>query len=298
MSAQDRFYEIDFTNDNNVETLLYQIVDNPIADAWFNIVQAALLKSDCQISNNQWIHNTSGSDINLLWGRMKTLVDDLNTGCYGQLPQLSMPAKFDANVDHSELLNYLHLQFHKFTNQENKYSKEYTPLVELNIIIHKIEAVLQAGPMSCGFYLEWDHFLAAPRVINIKDTSWYQHWTVEEQFGDMKLGYHTVGKNLEMCYKDNDVNLVQSKMVCPQKTISSEVVLLFDNRIRNKTRNTELLKIGAWLDNNNLAQYVDITEPCNSAIGRPLLGKLVGVYTPTDISRILSLGRVSAVRLL
>ena len=39
MSTQDRFYEIDFTDGNNIETLRYQIIDSPVANAWWNIVE-------------------------------------------------------------------------------------------------------------------------------------------------------------------------------------------------------------------------------------------------------------------
>ena len=53
-----------------------------------------------------------------------------------------------------------------------------------------------------------------------------------------------------------------------------------------------------WIETNNLTQYIDMLKPYNCAIGQPLLGKLVGTYTPLDIDRILGLGQVGAVRLL
>jgi hypothetical protein len=221
MSKPDRFYEIDFTDDSNVETLRYQIIDSPVADAWWNLVQNAVASPDCRISDNQWIHNAPTDTIDALWQRMKTLVDKLNTGLYGQLPHLDMPAQFDPTIDHSELLNYLHLQFHEFSERKQDQTTDYTPINELNVLIHKIEAVLQQGPMSCGFYLDWQFSTAAPRVIDIEDMELYQHWTVTRKFGDMLLGYHTIGKNLWMCYKDNDTELVKSGMFRQQQTISN-----------------------------------------------------------------------------
>ena len=298
MSKPDRFYEIDFTNGSDVETLRYQIIDSPIADAWCNIVQGALSEEYHRISGNQWIQKAPTDTINLLWGRMKLLVDEINTGNYGHTEQLFMPAKFDPSIDHSKLLNYLHLQFHKFAEQKKKYSKEYTPLHELNLIIHKIEAVLQNKSMACGFHLEWEYSTKVPNVIDIENMDWYQHWTSDVQFGDMKLGYHTVGKNLWMCYRDNDIDLVQTGMVRPQKTISSEVTLIFGNRIQHYNKNNNFLLMCRWLEDNNLNQHVDMTKPYNRAVGQPLLGKLMGTYTPADISRILGFGRVGAVRLL
>ena len=104
MSKPDRFYEIDFTNGSDVETLRYQIIDSPIADAWCNIVQGALSDSNYQISDNQWIQGAPDENIDTLWERMKILVDDLNTGRYGQMTQLSMPAKFDSNINHSDIV--------------------------------------------------------------------------------------------------------------------------------------------------------------------------------------------------
>jgi hypothetical protein len=297
MSKKDRFYEIDFTDGSNVETLRYQIVNSPIADAWWNIVEGALSASNCHVSDNQWIQKAPSDTIDLLWGRMKTLVDELNTGHYEKMPQLVMPAEFELNVNYSELLNYLHLQFHKFTdNSEQKTA--YTPLSELNLIIHKIEAVLQNKSMACGFHLEWEYSPTALKLVNIENMDWYQHWTLDGRFGDMTLGYHTIGKNLWMCYRDNDVNLVQTGMVRPQKTISSEVNLLFGNRIQHNNTNRNFLRMCKWMEDNNLNQYVDMTKPYNRAVGQPLLGKLVGINTLVDVSRILSLGRVGAVRLL
>ena len=59
-----------------------------------NIVQGALSDSNYQISDNQWVQGAPDEDIDTLWERMKILVDDLNTGRYGQMTRLSMPAKF------------------------------------------------------------------------------------------------------------------------------------------------------------------------------------------------------------
>jgi hypothetical protein len=304
MSRQDRFYEIDFTNGSDVETLRYQLVDNPVADVWYNIVEGALSTSNCHIASNQWIQKAPNDSIDSLWCRMKTLVDDLNTGRYGQMTQLFMPAKFDPNVDHSDLLNYLHLQFHKFGEQGQNHSKDNNPLIELNFIIHNIESVLQNGPMSCGFHLEWSYSTTIPRVIDIEDMNLYKCWTLSRKFGDMTLGYHTIGKNLWMCYKDNDVDLVKSGMVRPQRTISSEVNLIFRGDVRRRwkdvhhtAKNNDFLRMCKWMESNNLTQYVDMSKPYNCAIGQPLLGRLISSYTYTDIGRILSLGRVSAVRL-
>lgn len=303
MFEKDRFYEIDFTNGSNVETLRYQLVDSPIVDAWCKLVQGALLASNGQVSDNQWIQKAPDDTIELMWKRMKTLVDDLNTGRYGIRPELFMPSTFDPNVNHSELLNYLHLQFHKFAEQTH--STEYNPILELNPLIHNIEASLQGGPMSCGFHLEWDYSESVPRVIDIEDMSWYRYWTSSRKFGDMTLGYHTVGKNLWMCYKDHDVNLVRSKMVRPQRTISSEVNLIFKSDrqqrwsdVHRAAKNNNFLRMCKWMETNNLTQYIDMTKPYNCAIGQPLLGKLVGKYTAADIGRVLNLGQVGSVRLL
>lgn len=298
MSTQDRFYEIDFTNGSDVKTLRYQIIDSPIADIWCNIVQGALVSTDCHISNNQWIHNAPNDTIHSLWERMKLLVEELNTGLHGQLPQLAMPAQYDPNIDYSEILNYLHLQFHEFSEQEQNHTTDYTPVSELNVLIHKIEAVLQQGPMSCGFYLDWQFSTASPRVINIEDMELYQHWTPVRTFGDMMLGYHTIGKNLWMCYKDNDTDLVRSGMFRQQQTISNEVNLIFRSDLKRYNKNNNFLFLCKWLEDNKLTQYVDMSKPYNCAIGEPLLGKLTGTYTPADIGGILSLGRVGMVRLL
>jgi hypothetical protein len=87
-------------------------------------------------------------------------------------------------------------------------------------------------------------------------------------------------------------------MIRPQKTISSEVNLIFRSDTHHTTEHTNFLRMCNWLKNNNLDQYVDMTNPHNCAIGQPLLGTLLGTYGPADINRILSLGQVGAARLL
>ena len=108
-----------------------------------------------------------------------------------------------------------------------------------------------------------------------------------------------------MCYKDHDVDLVRSGMVRPQRTISSEVNLIFKSDrpqqwsdIHRAAKNNNFLRMYNWMEDNKLTQYIDMTKPYNCAIGQPLLGKLVGNYTVADIERILNLGQVVSVRLL
>jgi hypothetical protein len=88
-------------------------------------------------------------------------------------------------------------------------------------------------------------------------------------------------------------------MVRPQQTISNEVVLLFRGGPRVVGGVDGIVKkIHKWVEENDLGQYVDMTQPYNNVAGRPLVGKIVGNYTRNDINEIFELGRVSAVRLI
>jgi len=305
----NKFYEIDFTDGTRTETLRYQICDNPVSRIWLDRVRWHLALPNCHIFDNQWMTTFPTLEkVSAMWRRMKHLVDEANSGQYIQVPYIDMPAEFDPSIDNRPMLNYLHYQFHKFEEELVGQVVVYDPLQELNVVIHKIEAMvdrvgdLENSLLSCGFFLHGDRMQSADGgdyTVPIEDPELYKYWNYDDEFGDLVLGYHTVGKNIHHCWIDNDIELVKIGMVRPQRTISNEVVLLFRGGPRVVGGVDGIVKkINTWVEENDLGQYVDMTQPYNKVAGRPLVGKIVGNYTRNDINEIFELGRVSAVRLI
>lgn len=304
----NKFYEIDFTNGEKTETLRYQIADTPVSRIWLDRVRWHLALPDCHVFSNQWMTTYPTLEkVNALWRNMKRLVDEANSGKYIKVPYIDMPADFDQSIDNRPLLNYLHYQFHKFEEELEGKIIGYDPLQELNVEIHRLEAMIdkignnEQCLLSCGFFLHGDRMRSATGgdyVVPIEDPELYKYWNYDDEFGDLVLGYHTVGKNIHHCWMDNDIELIRTGMIRPQQTISNEVVLLFRGGPRVVGGVDGIVKkIHKWVEDNDLRQYVDMTQPYNNVAGRPLIGKIVGNYTRDDVNAILELGRVSKTRL-
>jgi len=314
MGMLNKFYEIDFTDGTRIETLRYQIVDTPVAELWLDRVRWHLALPDCHIFANQWIVTLPTLEkVQSMWRNMKKLVDEANSGQYIQVSYIDMEPEFNPKADNRKILNYLHLQFHQFEEELRGKIVGYDPLQELNVEIHRIEAMLDraldnsgliAGDVSCGFFLHGSAHTApisGTHTVPIDDMSLYQYWQHNTTFGDLLLGYHTVGKNLEHCWRDGDIDLVKTGMLRPQQTVSNEVVLAFrGNDVPSGAREwkKEVDAIQQWVKDNDLAQYVDMSQPYHNISGRPLLGRIVGDYTIEEINEIFELGRIKTVRLI
>ena len=305
----DKFYEIDFGNNSGVkETLRYQIADTPVSRIWLDRVRWHLALPDCHVFENQWMTTyPSLEKIQNLWRLMKRLVDEANSGEFIQVDYIDMPPEFDPDIDSRPILNYLHFEFHRFEEMLAGKMVGYDPLIQLNVEIHKLEAMIsrindqKTSLLSCGFFLHGNRMnslTGGDYVVPISDPSLYQYWNYDDDFGDLVLGYHTVGKNIHHCWIDNDQDLIRRGFVRPQTTISNEVVLLFRGNDRY-VGGCELTvkQIHQWIRDNDLEQHVDLSRPEHNVAGRPFLGHIVGNYSRDDINNIFEIGRVTGVRL-
>jgi hypothetical protein len=305
----DKFYEIDFTDGEVTKTLRFQIADTPIAEKWLERVRWVMAQPDCHIFENQWIASAPTKEkIKAIWKGMKKLVDEANSGEYIQVDFIDMPEEFDESRDNRQILNYLHYEFHRFEEELDGLIVGYDPLIRLNVDIHILEAMIDnyGGDISAGFFLHASPaagIVTGTHVEEITDPSLYEYFLHDVSFGDLLLGYHTVGKNIYHCFVDNDVELVKKNMIRPQRTISNEVVLSFSERNREPypgASKMHLEEVKKWVHDNELDEYVDMSLPENQAVARPLLGQLVNrdEVTYTEVNEILELGKVSAVRLI
>ena len=287
----DKRYCISFVNEQgDVKKLVYRIVDTPIAALWIGRVRRVKSKPNCYVFGNQWAtYIPSLEKIDALWQKMKRLVDETNSGKYIQVGFIDMPDEFDPHVDQQELLNFLHYTFHKFEEEAATQVKTYDPLMQLNVEIHKLEQLVKTyklnqtqdkSLLACGFFLTDGHMdkIAIPSELYLP---WWNH---SAQFGDMVLGYHTVGKNIQHCYQDNDVELIKSGFLRPQKELGNEVLLMFPATYHPNSANKVALAIKQWVADNQLESYVDMSLPENQVSAQPLIGRIEGEYTRQEIS--------------
>jgi hypothetical protein len=142
--------------------------------------------------------------------------------------------------------------------------------------------------MNCTFFLTTNtrHLLPNPGISTIPvKTEWYPYWNHSHDYGDMLLGYHTVGKNIMHCWHDNDVDLIKKEMLRPQRHIGNEVLLMFRGTpLKTDEALHHVTQIHQWVRDNNLEEYVDLSLPEHNVSGQPLLGKIEGTYSRQEIS--------------
>ena len=306
MNFLNTFYEIDFASENKVTTLTYQIVDTPVSQIWLDRVRWIMQVPDYSVFENQWANVLPDStEITSLWKTMKHLVDETNSKQYVDVEFIDMPTTIDLSVDNRDMLNYLHHIFHMHIEKVGQSHRTYNPLVHLNTHIHRLEKIVQNLSdgyntlVNYSFFLHGDaskSSIYGDHTIPIVDKTLYQYWNHSDKFGDLLLGYHTIGKNIHHCFLDNDIALVKSNGVRPQTTIGNEVILQFRKGHTDIDKN--LKNIQQWVEDNNLVSYIDMSAIENQLVGLPLLGRIQGEYSIEEISNLFKTSKVTTTRLI
>jgi len=286
-------YQIFFSDNIQEELIEYKIIDSPVSRIWLECVNYHLQSGNCTIYKNQSIKNVPNQKkIIELWNSIFTTIDNLN----------SIAKKKVIDIDKSKiknnnsLLNYLHTRFHEIhDNLSDDCMQNY--LEDLNKNIH----ILQDSQNSQFIYATFFLTSNKPQIkYNISDLNLYKYFNYENiEFGDLVLGYGTVGKNLYDSYKNNDIEVVKNGLIRPQKTIDSEVVLNFFNYDINSISSisSKISNLTKWVNHNNLQEFIDINLAQHRIVRQPLLGRLIGNYTFNDINEIFSLGKISRVNI-
>tara|TARA_Y100000389_G_scaffold140446_1_gene138280 strand:+ start:3023 stop:3931 length:909 start_codon:yes stop_codon:yes gene_type:complete len=262
----------------------FDLVESPVVDTWKEI----LLNSknyDCPLEFSQRTINT---DIQALSDELSEIISTLRNEFNFLLPNWS---GLDGETYNQSELNSLHEQFHK---QEDELSREelqqttgdqkqlFLNLNRLNKTIHGIEAA-SANNQYAICSLSWSHVKnipgGDPRVKITEEMrkcfiSVPEDASIPEKFtAYLELGYHTIGKNVRMCYHDNDAELIRDSLNSPQLKISSEFCICVRDIIFAE-EGIEVLnpKINDWLEENNLTSLVDMEAPENKYNLAPLLG--------------------------
>jgi len=292
-SFTDKRYCISFANEQgDTKQLVYCIADTPVAALWMDRVRSVKSKPNCHVFGNQWAtYIPTLEKIDALWKIMKRLVDETNSGEFIKVDFIDMPEQFDHTIDQQPLLNFLHYEFHRFEESVAGQTKTYDPLIQLNVEIHKLEQLVKTyklnqsvdkSLLACGFFLTAGHM----DTVAIPSDLYLPWWNHSIQFGDLVLGYHTVGKNIQHCYQDNDIDLIKAGFLRPQKELGNEVLLMFPATYNPGSAEHQCGRIKQWVKDNQLESYVDMTLPENNVASMPLVGRIEGTYTREEISNL------------
>jgi len=221
--------QIDLTNDScSVYTLEFQLLDIEIADKWSQELEA-VLRSGIAIDDPERFYCFPGTKFTKQYviSYINLLVDTINEYSPGLVV-------FQATDDiDQDTLNYLHSVFEKYhglydkQNENEFYSrapiKVQDALADLNIWVHRYES-LNYFPR---FVVTWRE---KPERKKFDDSD-YRHFSLYEEWGDLRINYCEIGKSLYDLYRDND-RYISPEAFLPQDYYSCDFTVRFSDRTK------------------------------------------------------------------
>jgi len=183
----------------------------------------------------------------------------------------------------NDKLNKLHILFEDNVNKyimDNREDEEYRDQLErLNSLIHQCESVTLSSRVYQVFRLDLCD------DIPLEELSDEEHLQkTHPSFGTVEMDLGIIGKDLQSCYRTDDVNLLKEKKLNPSYLFSPWLSTNFvthdgEDEIRYKD----------WCEKNNIIQYgYDYTEPKHK-MGKLVLGDWEDRYLYSTVSRVLKI---------
>jgi hypothetical protein len=213
-----KLLEVTFIDDQDHEHCInFSILDSDLANRWAELVKQGYTDNAKHIHSS--LANVSVKSIPRLHARLNSVIENINNQSQFNLPTYDSVAEIDATV-----LNDLHEKFEEYGVQiENLHNN----FIDLNELIHACEDVIKPQNtdslpvMHCQFdFYPQDSF----NPILEQDKIFLE---TEFKWGNIYLGYNTLGKDwLKVCL-DNDVEVIKRDMVKPQKRFAAETFINF-----------------------------------------------------------------------
>ena len=307
------YFYITFRNrkTRDTKTLRWVLCKNPVTYSWAKQVkeQAGHLRFT-QLSFPSIIDEIEISK------KIKSIVYSLND-LGANLPVWEVTETIDQSK-----LNRLHEAFHKFEDRvsgrvdKSKFIQRTNEVLNLfqslNRNIHILEGFLNdkkthLSPNNSGKHATHSYCVVqATGKKNICNKTIIDDHIREKYFLNSRasnynipclyLGYATIGKNLNHCYYDNDTDIVKQKLLSPQEYIKSEFCISLnscelpgEDTVTLEEKHIQHLKsVSQWVVENDLHNYVDLTDPKNVYSGQPLLGKMEETMSKEELYFLLS----------
>ncbi len=272
-------------NEGDRKAFTYQLSESAAAKKFIQVTSEALKFADNYPHGFSFGHRPSLADLELRVERMNELIAQINREAIVTIEgELVAASKLS-----QERLNYLHLRFHEFMEQledKNLNNITTTALKELNILIHQIEQNRSA--LDSPVFTQYLIFLLRKTKDIAMSEEDHLAKTLELHYGDLMLGYCTIGKSLFHCYKDQDLELIKSKMVRDQEIIRTEVVCTFPQKDDDRDKAAqETTKFYQWCEQNQVREYgYDYRLPIHRP-GNVPLGRLIQDYDYDQVGEIL-----------
>lgn len=279
--------------------LTYNLQDNSLTPKWLDVVKArkqetpqSTLKS--LISGSTFpreplelkIQNRTADDLPKLMEKLNSIASEINLYYDQPLPLFNSTKE----IDHT-ILNYLHSEFERYGERHAQISQfgyrnligdpnkfpgtafrqEFHQLwLDLNQWIHITESsMLTADFPNFSCLIQYTPFVEQGDTITNEDKLFLSH---DYRWGQLYLGYNTLGKDYMHAYDDDDKRVITNDQVKVQKYLSSEVWLNFSkDYLDAETKEYELRFWNWWKTLGNNYPMVNLSE---LALGRYYLGQI------------------------
>lgn len=244
--------------------LLYNLYETDLVRRW-----VALTKQN-QADPEKFIHtnftNISYSKISTVRQKMTECIQRINS-----LYDEPLPLYEDVEELSTPELNYLHEEFERYGDKwDNAELRE--DFLLLNELIHLHEDLLfDKKDIFPNMALLYDYY---PQGLHLPILERDKIWcTPLKQWGELYLGYNTLGKDWTKIYKDNDLEVIERNQVRPQERFAAEAWLNFGPDSKGTWEYQELEE---WYLNlpEDLQKKVPIDNLNKLTFGRFKLGKL------------------------
>lgn len=213
--------------DGKLLQLVYWLQPNSLREKWLNEVKTYLAKDNTYL--NLKISNKNCLHLNELKEKINSIVKNINDAY-----KYDILIPLDGTGDISrEKLNNLHEKFEEY-GEESDYNTGSLYLgedihncwLDLNEWIHITETAMETGEDDFPNYsaLVTVYPPYPGRKLEEKDKLFLN---TEFSWGQLYLGYNTLGKDYVSAFLDNDVRVITNRQVKIQERYSSEVWLCF-----------------------------------------------------------------------
>lgn len=255
--------------------LVYQLMPTSLRDKWITHFKNRQKESNSYI--NFTMSNKTSLDCAYLMNKLNSIAEKINSFDKNRLPLFTNTKELDANI-----FNYLHEQFEEygeFLDRHNKtgegtWNRELHNLwLSLNEWIHITETAMD---ITDGVFPKFSCLVHTfPAVLGEPiDEEDKLFLTSNFSWGELYLGYNTLGKDYLHVCKDNDVRVLTNNQIKVQTHFSSEVWMNFG--LEAPYSKYFEMRLYHWYQNleQNEKELVPIDNLNKLALGRYFIGKV------------------------
>jgi hypothetical protein len=274
--------------------VFFEIYDTPPAQRWLELfkrtqryVQRVNPLDTVAIKHQNVMYGFGQQNVDACVARISDLVSRLNTIYQSRLPDSDAGKlrSVQPGTVSQEILNQLHHEFEAFGDRhrahefagDSQAELRHGLFSKLNNSIHATEAALVNATASAEDASLLAHVNFFPDVYESLHERDYRYFTQDLKFGELCMGYHTLGKDFAAVFGNNDLDCIMRKEVRPQRIANTEIITYL-----GPTRTGVDDSFRKWWTDNKIDSYgYSLEDPAN-AVGYLPIGRLLDWQTVSE----------------